>query len=128
MQVTPESREALTRARFFLQKANACPAAARVEFEAFLEASIVFARAAVHRLKAKHQRHPEWKSVWDSWARQPAIQFFREERNWILKEAPPKLGQKIYADDPQVPATVTVEGHLASLETLLTEAEATLQP
>jgi hypothetical protein len=144
MQVTPESRHALSRAAFFLQKARACPAGARVEFEAFLEASIVFARAAVHRLRGKHQRHPKWKAVWDSWAQQAAIRFFREERNWILKEAPPKLGQKVFATsvhgsepatpsraaefyfyghDPQVPATAIVESHLASLETLLTDAE-----
>lgn len=149
MRVTPESRHPLFRARFFLEKAKACPPDARVDFEAFLEASIVFARAVVHRLKTKYDRHRNWKAVWDSWAQQPAVQFFREERDWILKEAPPKLGQKIfvasvgsseptaapssaagfyYYDDPQVPATATVEVHLASLEILLTEAEKGLQP
>jgi hypothetical protein len=94
-------------------------------------------------------RHPGWKSLWDSWARQPAIQFFREKRNWILKQAPPKLGQKIFAasvgssqptsvpssaaefyyyDDPETPATATVEKYLVSLAGLLTEAEQGFQP
>jgi hypothetical protein len=115
-----------------------------VDFEAFLEASIVFARAAVHRLKTKYESHAAWKTVWDSWAHESAVQFLREERDWILKEAPPKLGQKVFAasiggseptampnsaadfyyyDDPQIPATATVEGHLATLESLLTKAE-----
>jgi hypothetical protein len=149
MQLTHESRHALSRARLFLEKAKACPPEARVDFEAFLEASIVFARAAVHRFGTTYERHPGWKSVWDSWAEQPAVQFFRKERNWILKEAPPKLGQKAFAasagadgprfvpsraadfyfyDGPEVPATVTVEAHLVSLEALLTQAEQTFRP
>lgn len=149
MRVTPESRHAVSRARFFLEKANACPADARVEFEAFLEASIVFARAAVHRLKTKYELHPRWRSVWDSWEQQVSVLFFRDERNWILKDAPPKLGQRIftasvgcseataapgsaagfyYYDDPAIPATATVERHLASLEILLAEAEQGFQP
>jgi len=149
MVVTPESRHAVSRARFFLDKAKGCPPDSRIDFEAFLEACIVFARAAVHRTKSKHQGHPNWNSVWSHWRQQPAIQFFRQERDWILKEAPPKLGQKIFPpsigsseptavpcsasgfyfyDDPNVPAAVTVEGHLASLEALLATAEQQLLP
>lgn len=148
MGVTPESRHALSRARFFLEKAKACLPDARVDCEAFLEASIIFARAAVHRMKTKYEGHPKWRAMWDSWAQQRAIQFFCEERDWILNQAPPKLGQKIFAasigsseptavpssaaelyyyDDPEIPATATVEGHLASLEILLIEAEQKLE-
>lgn len=149
MQVTPESRHALSRTRFFLEKAKACRPDERVDLEALLEASIVFARAAIHRFKTKYERHPSWKAVWDSWAKQPAVQFFRQERDWILKQAAPKLGQKIfvasvgssqptavprsaadlyYYEDPEIPAIATVEGHLVSLEGLLTEAEQAFQP
>jgi hypothetical protein len=151
MRVTPESRHALSRATLFLEKAKACPPDERVEFEAFLEASIVFARAAIHRLQSKYRKHSKWKAVWDSWAPQPAVLFFWRERNWILKEAPPRLGQKVFAasigsrrsapqlastraaefyyyEGPETPATVTVERHLVSLKALLTEAERALEP
>ena len=115
-----------------------------MDFEAFLEASIVFARSAVHRLKTKHEKHPNWKAVWQSWKVEPAVQFFREERDWILKTASAKIGQKIFAGtvggsqpvrtpsfagefyfyhDPKIPATATVEQNLAKLVGLLTEAE-----
>ena len=59
-----------------------------------------------------------------------------------MKEAPPRIGQKIFAgsvgpsmaedfyyyDDPETPATATVERHLAKLVGLLTEAEHTFEP
>lgn len=152
MPVTHESRGALARARFFLDKAKACAPDDCVDFEAFLEASIVFARAAVHRLKTKYERNPRWQDVWGAWLNQPAIQFFRDERDLILKEAPPKLSQKLFAgffdssgsstpafipssasafyyfDNPDTPATVTVAVHLASLATLLAEAEQAFKP
>lgn len=144
IRLTHESRSAVSRARFFLDKAKACPVEARVDFEAFLEAAIVFARAAVHRLKSEHKGHAKWKVWWDGLRGNPAVEFFRAERNWILKEAPPKLGGKIFApsvgsatpsnspvraaelyyfDDPSVPATATVEGHLKDLEAQLAEGE-----
>jgi hypothetical protein len=73
-----------------------------------------------------------------------AVEFFRTERDWILKEAPPKMGQKIFAasvgsaapsyspalaaelyyfEDPSVPATSTVERHLNDLEERLADGE-----
>jgi hypothetical protein len=67
----------------------------REEFEAFVEAAIIFGRAAVHRFKTKHERHPAWKAWWDSLINDPTMTFFREERNWIFKQGPPKIGQKI---------------------------------
>ena len=73
--------------------------------------------------------------------------FFRKERDWLLKEAPPKIGQKGYvgsaggspdsfvptrADDfyyfesPDIPATATLARHLAEVDHLVSEAEALL--
>jgi hypothetical protein len=142
--LTLESRHALSRATFFLEKAKACSADARVDFESYLEAVIVFSRAAIHRLKTKHEHHPDWRSWWDSLRGDPSVDFFRTERDWILKEAPPKIGQKVYVpsigsdrpsyvpvharefyyfEGPDVPATDTVEKHLKTLEKLLAEAE-----
>jgi hypothetical protein len=143
--LTHESRHAISRAKLFLEKAKSCSSDQQVDFEAFLEATIVFARAAVHRLKSKYEHHPQWKGWWDSLLDDPAIRFFRTERDWILKQASPKVGQKIfmagtidgdqagyvpiaasefyYYEDPQTPATDTVERHLAALERRLSEAE-----
>jgi hypothetical protein len=141
------SRSALSRARFFLEKAKECPADARVDCEAFLEASIVFARAAMHRIQARYRKHQNWKVWWDSLLDDPSVAFFREERDLILKEASPEVGQKIfmpsigpsgadipaprpyrasefyYFETPDVEATATVETHLIALERLLVDAE-----
>jgi hypothetical protein len=148
MKAGADSRHALSRAHFFLEKAKTCPLAARDEYEAFLEASIVFARAAVHRVQRKYRGHPHWSAVWDSWSGEPAIEFFRKERDVILKEGPPKVGQKIfgahigsnapafvpggagalyYFEDADTPATATVERHLLRLGALLAEAEKKLE-
>lgn len=64
MQVTHESRSAIARSHLFLRLAVECPADKRIEFEAFLEAAIIFARAALHRFKADNSNHPQWKYWW----------------------------------------------------------------
>jgi hypothetical protein len=148
--LTHDSRSAISRARFFLERAADASANQRVEFEAFLEAAIVFGRAAVHRFKTSHEKHSAWKAWWDSLLNDPTMVFFRDERNWILKQGPAKIGQKImmpsigsggrhiaaaevasasmlyYFDDPAVPATTTVERHLTELERLLKNGETRL--
>jgi hypothetical protein len=130
-------RDAIPRARFFLQLAKLWPAEQRDECEACLEASIIFGRAALHRLQSKYKRNSNWKSWWDNLKDNPAVKFFRHERDFILKEGPPKVGQIIgggslptpmayelyYYETPQIPATDTVEKHLNAIETLLAEAE-----
>lgn len=84
-------RNALSRAIFFLSKADACKITEKDDCLAYLEASIIFARAVAHRVKECK------KEAWDSWKEEPAVRFFREERDFILKENSPKIGQKIYA-------------------------------
>lgn len=130
-------RHAVSRARFFLELAKQCRGDQRDEFEAYLEASIIFARAAIHRLKSACEHHPDWAKWWNSLLSDPAVGFFRNERDWILKNAPPKIGQIVrlggpppgratefyYYEDPQTPATVTVERHLNALEALVHHAE-----
>lgn len=112
-----------------------------------MEAAIIFGRAAVHRFKTRHEKHPAWKAWWGSLLNDATMVFFREERNWILKEGPPKIGQKIampsigpgglhipaapvasasalyYFEDPATPATATIGRHLTALERLLKDAE-----
>ncbi len=147
MQVTHDSRSAISRANFFLGLAEAAPPESRVEFEAYLEAAIVFARAAVHRFQSKHKKHPQWKSWWNALLKDASVNFFRAERDWILKEGAPKIGQKVfgafigpgeessegyvparatefyYFEDPDIPATETVRRHLDALAKLLADAE-----
>jgi hypothetical protein len=142
--VTHESRSALERAQFFLDKAIACRADERVDFEAYLEASIVFARSALHRLKKRFESHPEFRNWWGSLLGDSAVTFTRVQRDWILKDASLKIGQKGYAasvgceapswqptvagdfyyfEGPSIPATETVTRHLAALKAMLGEAE-----
>jgi hypothetical protein len=97
-------RDAITRARFFLEQARRCrysdDMAWQEPFEAYMEASLIFGRTAVHRLKASAERRAkgnpslkaEVRAWWASLADEPAIQFFRRERDFIVHEGPPKVG------------------------------------
>ena len=141
-------RDAISRARFFLKLARDYPysddLAGREAFEAYLEAAIVFGRVAIHRVHAaaknKAQGDPDMTAgvqAWlDSLRGNPAIEFFRVERNFILKAGPPKLGQivrlggpaplkaeELYYEDPAVPATVTAERYLDGVEKIVTDVE-----
>ena len=133
-----EPRHAISRARFFLERAEECNVDERDEFEANLEAAIIFGRTAMDRLNRKYRKyrkklgkHEEW---WNNQLKDRSVKFFMEERHWILHEGPPKVGQKIIGagigerspaesvtraselyyfdeDGPQTPATVTVGRH-----------------
>ena len=114
-------------------------------FEAYLEAAIIFSRVAIHRLhseaeqRAKGDPHlkAEVDAWWDSLREEPAINFFRIERDFIAKVGPPKVGQNIraggpapekmeelyYYETPDIPATETIERHLRSVEKIVTDAE-----
>ena len=66
----------------------------------------------------------------------PSLNFIRDERNWILKEAPPRIGQIAYAGkrpleasdlyyyDDGVPATDTIHQHIERTAEVVAEAEA----
>jgi hypothetical protein len=60
-------------------KAVACPAEDRVDCEAFMEASILFVRAAMHRFKNQYEHHNGWQAWWDSLLADPAVEFFHRE-------------------------------------------------
>jgi hypothetical protein len=101
--MTDIDRSAIGRAKFFLNKAAECTASQRNEFEAFTEAAIVFARSAIHRVQSqygKKNKHPKFQSWWDGLLNNPSLEFLREERDFILKEAPQKTGQYIGAPIP----------------------------
>jgi len=129
------ARHPISRARLFLQKADECLAPQRDHHEAYLEASIVYCRAAIHRLQGRFSAHPEWKSWFASLLDHESIQFIRKERDFILKEAPPKIGQRIimgpaplakelyYFDSPDTPAVDTVRRHTEATAQVVMEAE-----
>jgi len=129
-------RTAIARAEFFLVLAEQCRPEQRTEFEAFLEAAIVFARAALHRLKNEFQSHPLWMTWFSQLKGNSAVEFFREHRDFVLKEASPKIGQIIsfnpvataaqmyYFENPFITAAATVREHLRSYAQTLQEAEA----
>lgn len=142
-------RDAITRARFFLKLARSYPyrseLAEREPFEASLEAAILFSRVAVHRLHREALRKAKGNSSlktevdewWNSLVEDPAIQFFRIERDFIAKVGPPKVGQIIrlggpvpkmmeelyYYETSDMPAAETIERHLNSVENIVVKAE-----
>lgn len=129
-------RTAIARAEFFLTLAEHCTPEQRTEFEAFLEAAIVFARAALHRFKCEFDSHPTWNAWFAQLKGNPSVEFFREHRDFLLKEASPKIGQLIsfnpvasasqlyYFEDSSVTATETVRKHLQSYAKTLLDGEA----
>jgi len=129
-------RHAISRARFFLQKAEQCTVQQRDECEAYLEAAIVFARTALLRLQWEYEKHPKWKSWWDGLLANVAVCFIRVERNCIIHERPPKIGQVIrvgqtsglaadlyYYESPDIPATDTIKRHLDEIAKLILEGQ-----
>jgi hypothetical protein len=133
--IVKPSRDAISRAYYFIAKANSCLLEEQAEHEAFLEAAIIFARTAVHRLQSKYENHPKWKVWWAELKNNRESEFFRKERDFILKEGPPKVGQMInynpealskylyYYEKPGIPASDTVWKYLDTLSHIVKEAE-----
>jgi hypothetical protein len=136
-------RHAISRAYFFLERAEECDASAREAFESYLEAAIIFGRTAIHRLKTKYENHPRWEAWFSSLLTDPAITFLRLHRDFILKEGPPMIGQIIkmggttpgtraselyYFEDVSTPATETVRQHLAIVASHVATAESQFEP
>jgi len=129
------TRHPISRARLLLQKAEECSPSERDYHETLLEAAIVFSRAAISRLQKKFRDHPEWQSWFASLLDHESVQFIRTERDFILKEAPPRIGQRIimgpaplakelyYYESPDTPAVDTVRRHTEATAQLVLEAE-----
>jgi hypothetical protein len=88
-----DSRHAIARARFFLQKARKCRIDSREDFEAYIETTIVFAQTALLRLEKKYKKTAIYKTWWKSVKNKRSVKLFRKHRNVIIHEAPPKVGQ-----------------------------------
>jgi len=127
---------ALSRARLFLDLADECTIAERTRYEAFIEAAIVFCRAAIHRTQKKYERHPGWQAWWDA-LKDPDVNFIRRERDFIVKERPGLRHQVIrvgvevtlaadcyYYEHPDTRATDTLRRMVASTEKHVRDADA----
>jgi hypothetical protein len=130
-------RDAVSRARQFIELARNCSIDQRDQHEMFIEAAIIFGRTAIHRLKPLFKTESDWKAFLRGLSHDPSIEFFRVERDYVLKEGPTKVGQVIrpgssshraeefyYFDDPDTPATRTIEHHLSRIETIVDETNA----
>ena len=128
-------RDATSRARQFLNMAKKCTVSQRDEYEAFLEAAIVFGRTALNRLHPLFKSKPGWRDWFDEQWEDTSVKFFKAERDYLLKEGPTKFGQVVrvatitelaeehyYFESPSVPATATVERHLSRIEEIVAEA------
>ena len=127
----PDSRSAISRAKFFLAKAQESPLTERQEYEAYLDAAIIFARSALHRVHKQFGSYPWFKAVWDSLLNDDAVNFFRLHRDRVLKEAPIKVGQRIvmgavenkadalYFFEPDKAASETVAKHIARIAAIV---------
>jgi len=120
----------------FVEMARQCDLAHRDEHEAFLDAAIVFARSALHRLQSAYKRKPAWSAWWASLASDPSIQFLRYHRNFALHEAPTQVGQVVYAggghplafdhycfEHYTVPAVETLTRHIDRIEEIVQDAD-----
>lgn len=121
-------RDAISRAKQFIGMARQCRIDERDEYEAFLEAAVVFGRTALHRLQPLYKKHSCWKQWCDGLLGDESVEFFRAKRNFLLKEGPTRVGQVIrvgtpttkadehyYFEDPDVPATETITRHLGRI-------------
>jgi hypothetical protein len=68
--------------------------------EAFMEAAIVFCRAALHRVQTRYKRRPGWNDWWDGLLNDPDLASIRRRRNWIVKDAPETFGQVVRPGQP----------------------------
>ncbi|HUE72967.1 MAG TPA: hypothetical protein VMP01_18930 [Pirellulaceae bacterium] len=132
-QPTFESRRAVSRAEYFLTCADRCDMSQRNEHEANLEAAMLFGRAELHRLDHQFKGRAGWKPWWDALRTDESVQFLREQRDFILKEASPKVGQEIFVghsppgvahwyfyEDTSIPAAETIRRHIARIRAIST--------
>jgi len=86
------ARRTLERAQFFLEQAKTSESGNRRAFEHFLEAAIVFGRSVTFHLQKEFNTCTGFKEWYEQKQEQmesdPLFKFFKEKRNYILKEGP----------------------------------------
>ena len=68
--------------------------------EALMEAAIVFCRAALHRVQTQYKHRPGWGPWWADLRNDRDLDFIRQRRDWIVKEAPEKFNQVVRPNEP----------------------------
>jgi len=61
--------------------------------EAFMEAAIIFCRAALHRVQSQYKRRPNFKAWWEGLLNDADLKFIRTRRDRIVKQAPEAFNQ-----------------------------------
>ena len=82
------------------------------------------------------KKRPDWETWFDPLRRNSSVEFIQNERNVIVHEAPPKVGQVLhvgqqvdlakwcyYYDSPVIPAIDTVRGHVRETARIILEGE-----
>lgn len=86
------ARRTVERATFFLERAELCGTDDRKAFEHFLEAAIVFGRSVTFHLQKEFGHLAGFESWYGEkqaqMASDPVFGFFKDKRNYILKEGP----------------------------------------
>ena len=105
--------------------------------EALMEAAIVFCRAALHRVQTQYKHRPGWGAWWANLRYDPNLDFFRQHRDWIVKEVPAKFNQVVrpgqpfefaadayYYENYNIRATTTLRRCVDATERHIKDAEA----
>ena len=86
------ARRTLERAQFFLERAELSGSGDRKAFEHSLEAAIVFGRSVTFHLQKEFNARTGFKEWYaqkqEQMTSDPLFEFFKERRNYILKEGP----------------------------------------
>lgn len=93
------ARRTLERAQFFLERAELSGSDDRRALEHFLEAAIVFGRSVTFHLQKEFNARTGFKEWYaqrqEQMASDPLFKFFKERRNYILKEGPVPIQKAI---------------------------------
>ncbi len=93
------ARSTLERASFFVDQAQAIGLTDRAAFQHFLEAAIVFGRSVTLHLQKEYAHtagFAGWYAPWQQRLKEYALAgFFLEQRNYVLKEGPLKIGKHV---------------------------------
>jgi len=122
-------RTAIARANIMLSLAEECSIKEREQYEALVEAAIIFARAGLHRWKKDASYSCEkWRNIENN----NSVKFLKNYRDMVLKESEvpftqiidfsqnnaPRKSDSLYCFEVGISACQTVREHLKFVESL----------
>jgi len=107
------ARTTFEKARFFLGQGERIGTSDRWALESYIEATIIFARSVTFHLQKEYSKQEGFGSWYaeqrESMATNPLFVYFRDQRNFILKEGPVGIRK---ATTVSISATVTISSSL----------------